>query len=141
MKYDGTRKSFMSPNLDKTNKKMKIFFMKIRKNLGLSYYYKLNRKLIFQTIHVFEIFYLSKVNFSRSLEQFFLTVGQNNFGNKIPFLANWKFNVHNKRKYIPKIKLFTAFKRSANILRLTYTIRLKNTSKLALTFVIVKVIV
>ena len=28
---------------------------------------------------------ISKV-FSRSLEQFFLTVGQNNFGNKIPFL-------------------------------------------------------
>ena len=25
-------------------------------------------------------------NFSRSLEQFFLTVGQNNFGDKIPFL-------------------------------------------------------
>ena len=25
-------------------------------------------------------------NISRSLEQFFLTVGQNNFGNKIPFL-------------------------------------------------------
>ena len=25
--------------------------------------------------------------FSRSLEQFFLTVGQNNFGNKIPFLT------------------------------------------------------
>ena len=25
-------------------------------------------------------------SFSRSLEQFFLTVGQNNFGNKIPFL-------------------------------------------------------
>jgi hypothetical protein len=24
-------------------------------------------------------------SFSRSLEQFFLTVGQNNFGNKIPF--------------------------------------------------------
>ena len=30
------------------------------------------------------------VNFSRSLEQFFLSVGQNNFGNKIPFLIkNW----------------------------------------------------
>ena len=28
-------------------------------------------------------------SFSRSLEQFFLTVGQNNFGNKIPFF--WKF--------------------------------------------------
>ena len=27
-------------------------------------------------------------SFSRSLEQFFLTVGQNNFGNKIPFLTN-----------------------------------------------------
>ena len=27
--------------------------------------------------------------FSRSLEQFFLTVGQNNFGNKIPMLAIW----------------------------------------------------
>ena len=25
-------------------------------------------------------------SFTRSLEQFFLTVGQNNFGNKIPFL-------------------------------------------------------
>ena len=25
-------------------------------------------------------------SFSRSIEQFFLTVGQNNFGNKIPFL-------------------------------------------------------
>ena len=33
-------------------------------------------------------------SFSCSLEQFFLTVGQNNFGNKIPFLneghVNWK---------------------------------------------------
>ena len=27
-------------------------------------------------------------SFSRSLEQFFLTVGQNNFGNKIPFLSD-----------------------------------------------------
>ena len=34
-------------------------------------------------------------SFSRSLEQFFLTVGQNNFGNKIPFLlifqTNWQW--------------------------------------------------
>ena len=31
-------------------------------------------------------------SFSRSLEQFFLTVGQNNFGNKIPLLTrcSWK---------------------------------------------------
>ena len=29
-------------------------------------------------------------SFSRSLEHFFLTVGQNNFGNKIPFLPNSK---------------------------------------------------
>ena len=28
-------------------------------------------------------------SFSRSLEQFFLTVGQNNFGNKIPFLLSF----------------------------------------------------
>ena len=37
----------------------------------------------------FENYRLSVLNFksfSRSLEQFFLTVGQNNFGNKIPFL-------------------------------------------------------
>ena len=27
-------------------------------------------------------------SFSRSLEQFILTVGQNNFGNKIPFLGS-----------------------------------------------------
>ena len=36
-------------------------------------------------------------SFSRSLEQFFLTVGQNNFGNKIPFLLYecfWK-NIKN----------------------------------------------
>ena len=38
-------------------------------------------------------------DFSRSLEQFFLTVGQNNFGNKIPFLlscilflSSWHFS-------------------------------------------------
>ena len=32
---------------------------------------------------------ISKIlqSFSRSLEHFFLTVGQNNFGNKIPFLS------------------------------------------------------
>ena len=28
-------------------------------------------------------------SFSRSLEQFFLTVGQNNFDNKIPFPSPW----------------------------------------------------
>ena len=28
-------------------------------------------------------------SFSQSLEQFFLTVGQNNFGNKIPFFLGW----------------------------------------------------
>ena len=34
-------------------------------------------------------------SFSRSLEQFFLTVGQNNFGNKIPFFHMWgKFSTH-----------------------------------------------
>ena len=31
-------------------------------------------------------------SFSRSLEQFFLTVGQNNFGNKIPLLHTWILN-------------------------------------------------
>ena len=31
--------------------------------------------------------WLSASNFKSSLEQFFLTVGQNNFGNKIPFLT------------------------------------------------------
>ena len=31
-------------------------------------------------------------NYLRSLEQFFLTVSQNNFGNKIPFLFNIKKN-------------------------------------------------
>ena len=31
-------------------------------------------------------FTVLKKSFSQSLEQFFLTVGQNNFGNKIPFL-------------------------------------------------------
>ena len=41
----------------------------------------------------FENSRLSASNFkscSRSLEQFFLTVGQNNFGNKIPVLALYK---------------------------------------------------
>ena len=31
-------------------------------------------------------------SFSRSLEQFFLTVGQNNFGNKIPFPCHFREN-------------------------------------------------
>ena len=49
--------------------------------------------------------------FSRSLEQFFLTIGQNNFGNKIPFLAyNTNLNYRNEnvmqlctlcRRYFP----------------------------------------
>ena len=34
-------------------------------------------------------------SFSRSLEQFFLTVGQNNFGNKIPF-----FLIHSQSLYL-----------------------------------------
>ena len=34
----------------------------------------------------FSAFSLEFKSFSRSLDQFFLTVGQNNFGNKIPFL-------------------------------------------------------
>ena len=41
-----------------------------------------------------KVFYLSELHFSEvtsykihTLEQFFLTVGQNNFGNKIPFLT------------------------------------------------------
>ena len=34
---------------------------------------------------------LNYKSFSRSLEQFFLTVGQNSFGNKIPFVSlSWK---------------------------------------------------
>ena len=35
-------------------------------------------------------------SFSRSLEQFFLTVGQNNFGNKIPLLT---WTVHKRRRH------------------------------------------
>ena len=40
--------------------------------------------------------FLAFKSFSRSLEQFFLTVGQNNFGNKIPiFLRNyWQNFIH-----------------------------------------------
>ena len=34
-------------------------------------------------------------SFSRSLEQFFLTVGQNNFGNKIP-IPNWRWILQTK---------------------------------------------
>ena len=37
--------------------------------------------------------------FSWSLEQFFLTVGQNNFGNKIPFLSFWGNVRRKKNKY------------------------------------------
>ena len=46
-------------------------------------------------------------NFSLSLEQFFLTVGQNNFGNKIPFLISTESffsNISNKgRQKMKKI--------------------------------------
>ena len=43
--------------------------------------------------------------FSRSLKQFFLTVGQNNFGNKIPFV-NWNNN------FLFKFKKNQVFKKS-----------------------------
>ena len=36
-------------------------------------------------------------SFSRSLEQFFLTVGQNNFGNKIPFFIRAQWCCHQKK--------------------------------------------
>ena len=42
-------------------------------------------------------------SFSRSLEQFFLTVGQNNFGNKIPFLCG------KKRKLLQFFFFFLSF--------------------------------
>ena len=51
-------------------------------NLGI------NRvKMIFYNFFFIYIIKAGFQNFSRSLEQFFLTVGQNNFGNKILFLA------------------------------------------------------
>ena len=43
--------------------------------------------------------------FSRSLEQFFLTVGQNNFGDKIPFLSS----VKNKRVLLQNFVAFSEY--------------------------------
>ena len=40
-------------------------------------------------------------SFSRSLEQFFLTVGQNNFGKKIPFL----YIAHRIQQQISKLQI------------------------------------
>ena len=40
------------------------------------------------------------VNFSRSLEHFFLTVGQNNFGNKIPFPGTTRLKTDFKRSFL-----------------------------------------
>ena len=46
-----------------------------------------------QKIWKFSAFSLEFKSFSWSLEQFFLTVGQNNFGNKIPFSPFFKYFV------------------------------------------------
>ena len=35
----------------------------------------------------------------QSLEQFFLTVGQNNFGNKIPILSDYIYLIHPRRPF------------------------------------------
>ena len=43
-------------------------------------------------------------SFSRSIEQFFLTVGQNNFGNKIPLLIANSY-LKGKYKYDASIKV------------------------------------
>ena len=61
-------------------------------------------------------------SFSRSLEQFFLTVGQNNFGNKIPFpcsphTTNYgcmmpKFQILYDKKLHPKPKFISNVKKS-----------------------------
>ena len=52
-----------------------------------------------QNVYKFSAFSLEfQTFFSRSLEQFFLTVGQNNFGNKIPFLL--------KKLYVTQLEKF-----------------------------------
>ena len=45
-------------------------------------------------------------SFSRSLEHFFLIVGQNNFGNKIPFLKNKKKGKAKREKTQTIFRLF-----------------------------------
>ena len=49
------------------------------------------------------------ISFSQSLEHFFLTVGQNNFGNKIPFFfhsqGNDPLQYHKKSVHVDKTKL------------------------------------
>ena len=53
-----------------------------------------------------KVFYLK--SFSRSLEQLFLTVGQNNYGNKVPFIAKTcNFARFSLLQFIP-INLFTS---------------------------------
>ena len=45
-------------------------------------------------------------SFSRSLEQFFFTLGQNNFGNKIPLEIEWKSSIMKYKWYfVTKIVL------------------------------------
>ena len=63
-------------------------------------------------------------SFSQSLEQFYLTVGQNNFGNKIPFLCMFvtlRTRLHTLQNYIRHQKPYkymcipwTLFDKSAN---------------------------
>ena len=48
--------------------------------------------------------------FSESLEQFFLTVGQNNFGSKMPFMSGGKFVFELKRNYFGMIGTFVYLK-------------------------------
>ena len=48
-------------------------------------------KQTFANFCKFSAFSLELQNFSRSLKQFFLTVGTNNFGNKIPLSISEKY--------------------------------------------------
>ena len=54
--------------------------------------------------------HLNFKSFSRSLEQFFLTVGQNNFGNKIPFLhTTTAYTVFNSKSEKDIVSFFFAY--------------------------------
>ena len=85
---------------------------------------------------ILQILGLQPRSFSRSVEQFFLTVGQNNFGNKIPFSPKKYVSSHfqvdarlsfNKEAQIAKAKSLIAMYEEEGIAKERVLIKLSST--------------
>ena len=104
---DWTNSSYLKKvkkNSNFSSRKIPIIFSNLNSNCSNSLYLRnlqeeVKKAFCYQNLQILSLQ-------PRSLEHFFLTVGQNNFGNKIPFIKNcWQFTDANFCKFDKSILL------------------------------------